>query len=63
MIILLVEDFPFSLIQTFRMLTAIDKYCGGIYSAILGLQYMLWWTKIQEPYVYHQTEEFRGNVK
>lgn len=41
MIILLVEDFPFSLIQTFRMLTAIDKYCGAIYSAILGLQYML----------------------
>lgn len=37
-IILLVEDFPFSFIQTFRMLTAIDKCCRGIYSAILGLQ-------------------------
>lgn len=41
MIILPVEDFPFSFIQTFRMLTAINKYCGGIYSAILGLEYML----------------------
>lgn len=40
-IILLVEDFPFSFIQTFRMLTAIDKCCRGIYSVILGLEYML----------------------